>query len=373
MKRKCYDVAVLGASPAGLAAAISLSRRRRSVVVADSPCRATDSPLAEWVPATLFALAPFLKRLARPAGAEPFFRAVYHSADGSRSATHRGRKVLGYFLQADKLTRALKAAARAAGVCVVRAAAPVVPQLGEREVVLPAGREVRARSLLIAQGRPADVIGALTLPVRNVPTSRLVAAGMNITWTAGQVRVHFGRELHVVHLAEGGELAMFFGLGSILHIRLIRPAGREGDPAGALCELVEQLSRAGLLPAEVPLGRIKAAAWDPPSGVAMEMDSHIAKRTLLVGSAGGFADQVTAQTVAPAVRSALLAAEVIARALDADSCQEVLNTYKTIWRESLADFLRPPNTAVHLLMPLLFVNERMVNRFTRAMLYGDRI
>ncbi len=373
MKPKCYDVAVLGASPAGLAAAIALGRRCRSVVVVSAPCRLTGAPLAEWVPATLFTLAPFLKRLARPAGAEPFSRVVYHNADGTQSATHRGRKALGYFLQADKLTGALKAIARAAGVRVVTAQEPVVPQLGERQVVLPVGQGVTARTLLMAQGCPADVISALTLPVRPVPVSRLAVAGMNITWTASKLGAHFGRELHVVHLAEGGELALMFRLGAALHVRLIRPAGKDGEPAAALCELVERLRRVDLLPSEMPVGRVKAAAWEPASGVAMEMDSHIAKRTLLIGSAGGFADQVTAQTVTPGVRSALLAAEVVHQALDADGCQEVLNSFKTAWRGALANYLRPPNTAVHLLMPLLFVNERMVTRFTRAMLYGDAI
>ena len=47
--------------------------------------------------------------------------------------------------------------------------------------------------------------------------------------------------------------------------------------------------------------------------------------------------------------------------------------FKTSWREHLADYLRPPNTSLRLLLPLLFVNQSIVERFTRALLYGESI
>ena len=50
-----------------------------------------------------------------------------------------------------------------------------------------------------------------------------------------------------------------------------------------------------------------------------------------------------------------------------------MGLYKTEWRKALANYLRPPNTAMHLLLPLLFVNKQMVSRFARAMLYGESI
>ena len=67
---------------------------------------------------------------------------------------------------------------------------------------------------------------------------------------------------------------------------------------------------------------------------------------------------------------ALLAAEVAATALNARNTQDSLMRFKTSWRNRLADSLRPPNTAPQMLLPLLFVNRRIIGKFARALLHG---
>jgi hypothetical protein len=48
-------------------------------------------------------------------------------------------------------------------------------------------------------------------------------------------------------------------------------------------------------------------------------------------------------------------------------------TFRDVWRNELAEYLRPPNTSLQMLLPLLFVNKRIVTKFTRALLYGEDI
>ena len=77
--------------------------------------------------------------------------------------------------------------------------------------------------------------------------------------------------------------------------------------------------------------------------------------------------------MAPSIRSVVIAADVAMAALKSKDPQDTLMRYKNEWRKRLADVIRPPSTSVHMLLPLLFVNTRLVTRFTRALLYGENI
>lgn len=182
-----------------------------------------------------------------------------------------------------------------------------------------------------------------------------------------------GKALNVVELPERTELGMYFAVGPTLHLRVVSSSPAAGTRAAELSAMLATLQAAELLPARLSLGRARGAVWLPPAGVALELETHVAKRCLLVGTAGGFAEAVTGQTLAASVRSALLAADVARKALDSDDCQEALMHFKTVWRRSLADFIRPPNTSLQMLLPLLFANKRIIGRFTAALLEGKNI
>lgn len=367
-----YDVVVAGDTPGGLTAAIVLARAGRRVAVVAWPGPPAECPLIDWVPADVLAPAAAVKSAVN-ATAGPVSAVRFHSMDADKSAEYRSKRILAYAFHTDDFKGALKKLALQAGVALVDGSQPPSLQLGERDVTVSTGGGIRAKMLLIAGGVPADAVDRLALPVRYVPRGALAVAALDVKWTAAKLRGCVGTAMHVVHVSGHGELAMFLAVGPTLHIRLICPRGAGAGPAEALPGLVGALKRAGLLPEGLPMATARAAAWNPPAGVALELESHVAKRTLLIATAGGFADLVTGQTVAPSVRSALLAAETVNAALDASDPQAVLNTYQTEWRKALADALRPPNTTIGLLLPLLFVNKKMVSRFARAMLYGHEI
>ena len=368
-----YDIGVLGASPAGWAAAYYLARKKCDVVLVGTPSQAAECPLADWVAADFFRLPNLPRSLAGRCRAEPFRSVHYHNANLSRHVNHSSRSYAGYFVQTDSLNRALRDAARKAGAAASTSSKRLRVQLEEDFVRLVDGRETRAKLLLIVHNRPNDVIRDLSLPVRTVPESHLLAAGLDVPLTSRTWKGRLRGALHVVESSEGTELGMFFLVASVLHLRIVSSSRASGTRAAELSQMVARLQDEQILPAELSLGKARGAVWRPPAGVALELESHVTKRCLLAGTAGGFADTITGHTLLPSVLSALLAADAALKALKSRGVQETLMGFKTSWRESLADYLRPPNTSLQMLLPLLFVNQKIVGRFTRALLNGENI
>lgn len=367
-----YDIAVLGATPAGLAAAYYLAKKKCDVAVMDAPQQPTESPLADWLPRTFFRISALPRGLLGASKAQPFTRVRFHNAALDKEVEYRARPAAGHFVRMASLVKGLRAMAGKAGVRVVSTSTSPAIRLDEDHVELLGSRQVRARLLLIAHNRPNDVLGELAMPLRAVPGAPLLVAALDVPLSSRRGR-SLGGTLHVVELPERTELGMFFLTGNVLHLRVISNSVASGTRAAELSGMLTGLQQANVLPASLSLGRAKGAVWSPPAGVALELETHVAKRCLLTGTAGGFVESITGQSVAPSVRSALLAADTALEALRSANPQGTLMKYKTSWRRSLADYLRPPNTSLHMLLPLLFVNQRIVSKFTRALLYGENI
>jgi len=369
-----HDIVVLGATPAGLAAAYYLARKKLDVAVVDSPHESIECPLTDWLPKPFFQLPGLPVGLAKLAGAEAFSNVAYHNAAFTSTVEYKSRAEAGHFVHVPALIKAMRAAAGKAGAKIrVSATWPAI-QLGEDHVEIIGSRRVRARILIIAQNRPNDVLSELSIPLRTVPGGSLLVSGLDVP--IGRRRTDMAAlegALHVVEMRERTELGLFFIAGGLFHVRVISNSVASGNRAAELSGMISGLQQASIIPTDLPLARAKGAVWYPPAGVALELESHVAKRCLLAGTAGGFVECITGQSLAPSVRSALLAADVVVDALASSEPQNTLMKYKTSWRKSLADYMRPPNTSLHMLLPLLFVNQRIVAKFTRALLYGENI
>ncbi|MHC4717447.1 MAG: NAD(P)/FAD-dependent oxidoreductase [Planctomycetota bacterium] len=371
---KTYDIAVLGATAAGYVSAITLARMGHSVVLADVPKSPTESPLADWLPADLAADCPAV-RAVRSTGMEgPFRGFCFHSADGEREATWRRRTVAGYVVRSANLLSALNRSARSLGVDVRRTGAPVRPDLGEHTVSMTlARRTVRARLLLIAKDGPTQVLAGLHLPTRTVPRAQIAACGLDAPLPRGKIRKDMAEVVHVVAVEGAERLGMFFAAGSVLHVRVVSGRGSTPVEASDLSALIARLQQCGLLPTNLDLSRASAALWNPPGGVALDLETLLAKRTLLVGTAGGFVSAVVGQTLDPSIRSAMVAADVAHRALGADQPQDVLAEYKVQWRDPLAERIRPTGTSLQMLMPMVLSNRAMTERFAKTLLSGQSL
>ena len=368
-----YDIAVLGADPAALAAGYWLARQRRSVALLDVPDNGSASALCEWVPRGLFGTAGLPQSLRVRCKARQFTRACYHNVALDTQVEYRSRSRCGYLLRSSDLAKALRSLAAEAGAKVRTSHTPPAIHLGEDSVQLVGTARIRAKLLVVTAGLPPEVTEALALPMRNVPSPSLTVAGLDVPLTDRQAAHHLAQSLHMVSLPDRSELGMFFVVDGVLHLRVISASQAAGNRAAELSEMLRRLQGAGIVPAKICLARARGAVWRPPAGAALEMETHVAKRCLLAGTAGGFADSITGQTLLPSIKSALLAAKIAVSALSSPDPQTTLMGYKTLWRKALADYLRPPNTSLQMLLPLLFANQRIVTRFTRALLFGENI
>ena len=64
---------------------------------------------------------------------------------------------------------------------------------------------------------------------------------------------------------------------------------------------------------------------------------------------------------------------VVIEALDGEHSQDVLMTFDSKWRMSMAEYLRPPGTDIQFLLPLIFSNQPMADRMGAAFFAGKNI
>ncbi len=144
-----------------------------------------------------------------------------------------------------------------------------------------------------------------------------------------------------------------------------------GQAADLIDRLLGELRFLNALPAGLGEPTGPAHTWALPLAAALDIESHVAKRSLAVGLAGGFVAALSGQWLYPSARVAALAGSVAAKALPADQPQDVLAGFSARWRGELSDFLRSPNTRLSFLLPLVFSNQQIADRFARAYLFGE--
>jgi flavin-dependent dehydrogenase len=287
------------------------------------------------------------------------------SWDLKKSAEVKDKELRGWIVARDVLDAALMAQAATAGVEVLQGVSPTAVNLGEScaVAVLSDGREVRGRILLIADG-----IDSRTAPLANMRS-------------AARVR-DLPRSLHVVSSIDGREAALDVVLGggrAAQLVTLVRAAGQlrlsfvtrdsSSPPATQLHLFLEAARMEKLLPAKLTPEPVAGLS---PAGAALDMETHVGKRTLLIGDAGGFVAAFSNEGIYPALKSGWLAAETAARALKSPVVQDELATFSAVWRAELAEYLRMPNTDLSLLLPLVFNNAQMSKRVARAFLMGQK-
>jgi len=368
-----HEIAILGANPAGLTAAYRLAKKRRDVVVLAAPRDDSECPLSTWLPGDVFTKAHLPRTVLTGCRAKSFRGLRFHSAQQDRHVDHRMRQTAGYFVETDALRDALTEAVRKAGATIRTARKPATIRLEEDHVRLVTSRSIRAQLLIVCQGHPARVLRDVSMrpqaPLR--PAFTVTALDVPL---GGRQSPKFGADmLHVLELPERTELGLFFRTDKLVHLRVVSQSTAAGNRAAELSQMAATLQSNGLLPRRSPLQKARGAVWTPPAGTALEMETHVAKRCLLAGTAGGFADGMTGNALPASMRSAVLAADVAAQSVGDDDPQGTLRKFHTGWQKQLADGLRPPSTSLQMLLPLLFVNPRIAGKFARALLYGEPI
>ena len=210
-----YDIAVLGACPAGCAAAAILAAQKLRVALVDYPDSPCESPLCDWAPKEFWRLPGVPPATEKTCGGAPFRIVRYHDARFTRQAEFALRPAGGSLLSCEGLTAAMTDNARNAGAKVFRLAERPAIRLGEESVLLAGPHPVSARLLLIASGAPQEAMSDLALPVRPQGRSQFVIAALEVPLPSKRPPKELQAALCLAAGRERGKLGMFFALEEI--------------------------------------------------------------------------------------------------------------------------------------------------------------
>lgn len=362
--RDVADVIVVGAGAAGAMAAIRARQLELSAILVDRSHPARERPCAGWIGPAGVALVESCGVTARSVQARTFSGLSLHSWDFRRSTRVSDSDLTGWLVDRTQFDAKLVERAAKCGATIERGAETRGLRMGESQatVQLAGGRECTARILLIADGADSPTARmANLLPAGALPGGAICLYGeASIGGTTSGLDVALGA-------SRSGSIATLVRVAGQARLSL---CARDADAAraDAFRALWADAASAKLLPdVAAPTPRRFAL----PTGCALDIESHVGKRCLLLGDAGGFVASFSMEGIYPAMRSGWIAAEVAARALAAPVVQDELARFGVTWRSELGEYLRMPNTDLSLLLPLVFSNEQMSRRVARAFLLGQ--
>jgi len=324
------DVIIVGAGPAGSAAAILLAARGHRVILADRARFPRDKPCGDYCnPGAVQALG----RLgclddARAAGAADIAGIALYAQDGTGvdAAFPAGG---GLLLPRRRLDAVLLACASRAGAEVVEGVAAETVQIHPDgvEVRCTSARRLRARVVLAADGMHSTIaraLGRLTVPVPGRYTVGAYFSGLPQAAPRGELHLGPGYYCGVAHF--GGGVA---NVCMALPRRLWRHAGPGETFAAALASLPVLADRMA--------GARRESAFRCAGPVGFASRRPAADRVLLIGDAAGQIEPMTGQGIFLALRSAELAAAVVADALATrDGAPHRLTRYAVCHRKEIA-------------------------------------
>jgi flavin-dependent dehydrogenase len=299
---------------------------------------------------------------------------TFLDAELEKTAKPKLEGVPGYLVERGTFVQTLAEASVAAGAELRQDWAVADVRLHEDmvELISAAGESIQARMMLAAVGLQAPLMERL------LPGGRSRLAGR---WTA-QVERKVGKSKAA---GKGGSLSVVLGLdrqgafGVVMAwpgrvAVALSAAGETGEAVpGLLADLCQRLAAKSITSVDLSTDAPSATVRHVPANVALEMDSHVSKHTLIIGHAGGFVAAASDEAIYPAMWSAKIAVEVVHRALSSRHSQDVLMEFDSEWRLAMAEYLRPPNTDTQFLIPLIFSNQPMADRMAAAFFAGENI
>ncbi len=410
MSGDLYEVAIVGAGPAGATAAICLAQKGRRVVLVDRATFPQETLCTGWLSARTASLLNELGVPDKTLLDREFRDVTFYPADFLKSVKPAFQEAPGYLIDRTRFGNALVSTAVDHGVTFIQGCAAVGLQLKESSTVveLADGRQVEGKLLVLASGRGSKLLESVALSP---------GTGESLMWTA-QVDAYTSRDVQLSALshqpsaqtslpgADSGRLTAdgsgaaavprvavilgldtrgSFGLCCLLPDRVSIAVNWIGDGTSRdrkraeseaipeLANLCRQAYEHKVVPVDLT-GQARSAKLVPsPASTALDMDSHVGKHTLAIGDAGGFVSAASNESIYPGMWSAQIAAGVLDRALESIHSQDELMTFDAMWRMRMADYLRSPHTDIQFLLPLIFSNQPMADRMGAAFFFGENI
>lgn len=373
------DILIMGAGTAGTTAAILLARQGRRAILMDKQPKITRKQHAcEWLCCPALELFDELNIDCRDKLGTAFDGLTFHSVDLAKTAQSAAKEPHAYRIDYPQLVGHLHQVARDAGVEIIHEAGVRRIDLHENKVCVDLdGRDpIEGGFLLLADG----AVRTLHAPGGNPAVLGPVSPKTGGRWFArlevpAATRGRDPRDGHMhwlLGLDRQQACFLWWWENSTLVLSLFA-AGTGEQVAAALCATAGKLAAAGLIASKDAIDPANVVLRPAPARSALEIDSHIEKRCLLIGEAGGFIGETSGEGIYPAAWSARIATDILIAATDSPHPQDRLREYSTTWRTTMADYLRPPNTDVHFLLPLIFSNRQMADRMAAAFWRGQNI
>ena len=347
---RCFDVAVVGAGPAGGAAAFALSKGGLRVAILEKavPPRYKTcgggvlARALRWIPADL---RPVVER-------ECLTAELHHHEPPLSFSTRRDRPIVSMVMR-DRFDHLLTAAAQGAGAELF-SGAPVIALARRTDAVelRTASGIFRARFVVAADG-----VGSVVARQCGLPELRRVIPALECEMTVDAAR--FEKFSHAARFDVGMTphgYAWVFPKKEHLSVGVLTT--RRGS-----CNLNDEYARyVRRLGLDAPIKEERHGFMIPTRPRARLFD---APRILLTGDAAGLADPVTAEGISAAIRSGQLAAEAILAGCFDDAAT------RRGYRERLEATLLPELRVARMLARILYDFPRVRARFFAR--HGQRL
>ncbi len=365
-----FDVLVIGAGPAGATAAICLAREGKSVCLIDQAHFPRLRDYSGWLSASADTLLADLGVSAELLDAHAFHRMAFYTADLTKVARPNLQHSPGYLVDRAVFDHELVKVAVREGAHLVEGYAVERVDLQEQSVTLsvPGRPDYRGRLLVLAAGRATPLLHQLAMACEAPSGGSWLAqigTDRDTDWPDPSVSVVLGVD-------QVGGFGTIVNAGRFVCLNVQSP-GPRSDIIPNLVTLCRNAARAKIVDVDLSKEASAAEILVHPTAVALSMDTHVAKRSLIIGDAGGFVSAASGEGIFPAMWSARIAAGVLLNALDATNTQDALMEFNSVWRTTMADYLRSPNTDTQYILPLIFSNQPMADRMAAAFFHGENI
>ncbi|MEK6799523.1 MAG: NAD(P)/FAD-dependent oxidoreductase [Planctomycetota bacterium] len=366
------EVAVVGAGPAGGAVAAALARLGRRVLLIDRHAFPRPASCAGWVSARAVPLLDELGVKTKGVLNQPFRDVTLLSDDFTKQSKPCFTDTVGYLVDRATFDQGIVEAAVGAGATFLPGSPVADIKLNEAgtELRLEDGQTVKSRLLVLASGRDPQILARVGF-LRFPHGSSLLTAQVEADAPRGARNAD--PKVYVVLGIDGGKGFGFIAAGPRRTIVNVSWRGEAGVVHQHLANVCRRAVEHKLIPTDLTERSSSAEIIRSPAAVALDMDTHVGKHTLLIGDAGGFVSAGSNEGIYPAIWSATLAAKAIVKALDSRYSQDDLMSFDSLWRMAMADHLRLPHTDIRFLLPLIFSNQPMADRMGAAFFFGDNI
>jgi hypothetical protein len=279
MKEAIYDAAIVGAGPAGSTAAVLLARKGRNIVLIDREKTGRAVPCAGWLSAKAKGVLDEIGCTFPGDCVTPFSHATFYNADCTRHATPQLQGPVGYLIDRRRFDAALIQHAVSLGADLRQGEEVRDVQLHEAQVSIKlSASAIQSRLLVLATGRTQHLASRVGFSARGSDAPTWVAqvdAPNETTESEACAAVILGLD------GRGS-----FGFCGHTKDRCTLSANLVGEATlvvPTLVQLCKVAAAKGLMARDLSALAAQTRPIRCPAGWALDMDTHVAKHTLLVG------------------------------------------------------------------------------------------